>query len=114
MGTVIMNPPPDCPDGRWCVICLMLVKQKQWEQYQPEIKAGWEASGEKRTVIPWPPGLTAEIRYGRYRGVSGDAPQLGVLDDLCWDRVAGLGAMPADSPLIPANALPPGLAPRRR
>ena len=100
-----MNGPAD-PFGK-CPFCLMQAKQVQWEQYQDDIKAGYQASGEKVTYIPWPAALDARLMDGIYRGVPGDAPHLGVMDGLCWDHVAGVREQ---GPLIAANgALPKGL-----
>lgn len=99
MGIVHMNEPPDCPDGRWCPACLMAAKQKQWEQFQDEVQAGYAAGGDKVTWIPWPSGLVKELRTGRHRAVCGDFPMLGIVDDLCWDHVAGT------NPARPASAL---------
>jgi len=93
MGRVIMNGPPDSPYGEWCPYCLMEAKHKQWSLTQDEQKAGLEASGDKLTVIPWPDGLTKEMQEGRYRAVAGAAPQLGIVDLLCWDHVAGIAPM---------------------
>lgn len=111
MGTVHLNGPPD-PEGL-CPMCLMAVKQVQWEMYQDEIKAGYEASGEKTTWIPWPEALT--ILPGRYRAVPGDAPGLGIVDGLCWDHVAGVREREAMPSLLAANGpLPPGLMKGKR
>jgi hypothetical protein len=109
MGRVLLNGPPPADDAYgYCVICLMRAKQQQWTLNEDKIKEGYAASGEKLTVIPWPDGLTNELRYGWYRGVPGDAPQLGIVEGLCWDDVAGM--QPAQqSRLIPGGVAPPGL-----
>lgn len=105
MGTVHLVGPAE-PAGK-CVFCLAAAKQVQWEQYQDEIKAGFAAPGDTTVWIPWPPGLDKQIGDGLYRAVPGDAPGLGVVDGLCWDHVAGLGAR---SNLAAApGPLPPGL-----
>jgi hypothetical protein len=116
MGRVIMNGPPDCPDGHWCPACLMNAKQRQWEQYQDEIKAGHDASGEKLKVIEWPAALTRELQAGRYRAVCGEFPGVGMIDGLCWDHVAGINPTPAamEAPVLDTTTrLPPGLVRRR-
>ena len=108
MGTVHMNGPAS-PEGV-CPFCLMQAKQVQWEMYQEEIKAGYEASGEKTTWIPWPAALDGSLLEGRYLAVAGDAPHLGLVGGLCWDHVAGVREpKPADSLLRADGALPPGL-----
>lgn len=117
MGTVIMNGPPDCPNGDWCVSCLMDAKQRQWEQYQDEIQKGHEASGEKKTVIPWPAGLTKALFVGEYRAVAGDYPQMGMVDPLCWTHVAGINPSKTEespSPIVPVPGPLPPSALRRR
>jgi hypothetical protein len=91
---------------RKCVMCLMHAKQKQWEMYQAEIKAGNSASGEEVRWLAWLPGLDAEIFEAQYMAVPGDAPQLGIVP-LCWDHVAGIGARPAVQHI--AAPVPPGL-----
>jgi hypothetical protein len=104
MGTVHFNGPND-PDGK-CVICLMHAKQAQWEMHQDEVKAAIAASGEKQVWIPWPSGLV--ILDGPYRAVPGDAPQMGLVDGLCWDHVAGL--KPARPTFLETpGVMPPGL-----
>ncbi|HLM89242.1 MAG TPA: hypothetical protein VK284_09470 [Streptosporangiaceae bacterium] len=109
MGRVILNgPPPADDEAGHCVICLMRAKQRQWQLNEDKIKDGYAASGEKLTVIPWPDGLTNELRAGWYRGVPGDAPQLGIVDGLCWDDVAGM--QPAHvSRLVNGAGAPAGL-----
>lgn len=109
MGRVILNGPPDCaePCG-WCLFCLMEAKQKQWELNQDRIKAGAEAPGDKLTVIGWLDGLTKELLPGWYRAVCGSAPQLGVVDGLCWGHVAGIQPMHRTS-LVDQNGAPAGL-----
>jgi hypothetical protein len=105
VGTVHLTGPGE-PRGK-CVFCLAAAKQVQWDQYQDQIRAGFEAGGDKVTWIPWPPGLDKMILDGPYRAVPGDAPGLGVVDGLCWDHVAGLGQR---SGLAAApGPLPPGL-----
>ena len=115
MGRVLLNGPPDPAGRRWCPFCLMRAKQQQWTQYQDEIQAGYAAPGDKLTVIPWPAGLTAELSEGPYCAVPGDFPAMGMVDGLCWNDVAGLGA-PAGpgGELDTSGLMPPGLAPRRR
>jgi len=109
VGTVRLNGPA-LADGK-CIMCLARAKQVQWEQYQDEIKAGYEAPGDKVTWIPWPAALDKEIADGPYRAVPGDAPQLGVVDGLCWNDVAGLAQpQPPQRLAVP----PPGLIPGRR
>ncbi len=98
MGRVIMIGPVD--EASACPFCLMAAKQKQWEMYQDQIKAGYEASGEKVTVIPWPAALDSEILDGAYRAVPGDAPQLGLVAGLCWNHVAGIGPTRTPSGLV--------------
>ena len=108
MATVHLSEPPDCPDGQWCIVCLMDAKQKQWETHQDKIQEGYAAPGEAVIWIPWIPALTKELRAGRYRAVSGEVPMLGVVDGLCWDHVAGTNPTTAPSSLIPAGGrLPP-------
>lgn len=110
MGRVIMNGPPDIVTGRWCPACLMRAKQQQWETYQDEIQAGYAAPGDQTIVIQWPDALTAELYRGAYRAVAGDFPQLGIVDDLCWNDVAGTNPQRAPSQLLtPAGPVPPGL-----
>ena len=110
MGIVHLTGPPDCPDGRWCVACLMDAKQKQWEAHQEKIQAGYAAPGDQVTWIPWLTALTPELRPGVYRAVSGELPMLGVVDGLCWDHVAGTNPTRAPGSLLePATKLPPGL-----
>lgn len=119
MGIVRLNGPPDAPGGtRWCPICLMRAKQKQWEISADDRAAGDQAPGDKVTIIPWPAGLTAELQAGWYRGVAGSYPMLGVIDGLCWDDLAGIEPsepVPESPPLLQANGpLPPGLRPKGR
>lgn len=117
MGRVLMNPPPDCPDGSWCPACLMIGKQQQWEMFQDEIQAGYEASGEKLKVIEWPRALTDDLQPGRWRAVCGEFPSLGLVDGLCWGHVAGGRAPQPVQPQAPAldtaTKLPPGFIKRR-
>ncbi len=109
MGRVTMNGPPECPDPQgWCIICLAEAKQKQWETTQDEQKEGLKASGEVLTVIPFPDALIREMNYGWYRAVSGSAPQLGVLNGVCWDHVDGLQPMHPTS-LVDGKGAPAGL-----
>lgn len=114
MGRVLMNEPPA---GDWCVACLMIAKQEQWVMYQDEIQAGYEASGEELKVIPFPPALAKEMQVGRWRAVCGEFPQLGIVDGLCWQHVAGGRAPRPVQPQAPAldttTKLPPGLMKRR-
>jgi hypothetical protein len=112
MGTVLMNGPPDCPDGRWCPACLMDAKQRQWELNQDEVRAGYQASGEKLTVITWPAGLTKTLHTGAYRAVCGDFPGLGIVDDLCWNHVAGTNPSPGSTLATGMAGLPAGLRKR--
>lgn len=114
MGQVLMNGPPDCPDGQWCPACLMTAKQQQWETAQDEIQKGYEASGEKLTVIPWLPALTAELRTGRWRAVCGEFPSLGMVDGLCWNHVAGGRGPRAPEQASPLVAAPAGLINKKR
>lgn len=114
MGQVLMNDPPVCPDGQWCPACLMIAKQQQWETHQDEIQAGYEASGEKLTVIPWLPALNTELRTGRYRAVCGEFPQLGIIDGLCWQHVAGGRPHQPQQQASPLVAAPAGLIKRKR
>lgn len=108
MGRVIMNGP--LPNRDWCVACLMDAKQKQWEQYQDEIQAGWAAPGDKVTVIPWPEGLTNELAEGPYRAVCGDLSMLGIVDGICWRHVAGTNPSETPGSLLEARGqIPPGL-----
>jgi hypothetical protein len=114
MGRVLMNEPPDCPDGHWCPACLMIAKQEQWVMYQDEIQEGYEASGEKLTVIQFPAALGVELRPGRYRAVCGEFPQLGIVDGLCWQHVAGGRAPQPVQPQAPGIIPATGPIPRRR
>lgn len=107
MGIVHLNGPTDAT-GK-CVICLAEAKQKQWETSQDEINAGSAASGDKTTYIPWPRGLDNEIQDGRYRGIAGAAPQMGVIDGLCWDHMAGVQEQKPASALTQEAVIPPGL-----
>lgn len=110
MGRVVMNGPPECPDGEWCVACLMRAKQRQWEGYQDRIQAGFDAPGDKTVYVQWPEALTRELRTGLYRAVCGDFPQLGIVPGLCWDDVAGINPTRIPAGLEVANGpLPPGL-----
>lgn len=109
MGIVHLNGPPDCPQGQWCVACLMDAKQKQWEIQQEMLQAGWAASGDSVIYLPWPDALTKELRPGAYRAVSGEFAHLGVVDGLCWDHVAGTNPTKAPSTLATSAALPDGL-----
>jgi hypothetical protein len=113
MGRVIMNGPPDCPDGAWCPACLMIAKQMQWEASQEAIEAGYAASGDKLTVIPWLNALTAELQPGRWRAVCGEFMQLGLVDGLCWGHVAG-GRLRSPEAASPLAVPPPGFMPKGR
>jgi hypothetical protein len=113
MGTVHLNGPPDPPGERWCVACLMAAKQAQWEAYQSDIEKALAADDATVKWIEWPPGPVT-MRAGEYRAVCGDFPQLGVLDGLCWDHVAGFKAAPAPLPLDTTTKLPPGLLKGKR
>lgn len=113
MARVIMNGPGP---GRWCPACLMDAKQRQWEMFQDEIQAGYEASGDaKPVVIPWPKALDAELFEGEYRAVCGDLAMLGLVDGLCWNHVAGINPTQAEVPsqLDTTTKVPPGLLKRR-
>lgn len=114
MGRVLMNAPPDCPDGQWCPACLMVGKQQQWEMFQDEIQAGYEASGEELKVIAWPQALTRELFTGRFRAVCGEFPQLGIVDGLCWHHVAGGRAPQPVQPQAPGLIPATGSLPKRR
>lgn len=116
MAQVILNGPPDCPDGRWCPVCLMQAKQRQWETYQHEIQMGYGAPAtDKPVVITWPPALTRELFAGWFRAVSGDLPMLGIIDGLCWSHVAGINPATADVPQLDTQTrLPPGLLKKGR
>jgi hypothetical protein len=108
MGAVHLNGPAEARTA--CPFCLMAAKQLQWEMYADEIKAGYEASGEKVTWIPWPEVLDKQLQDGRYRAVPGDAPALGMTDGLCWDHVAGVHegpAAPGQQLVVPSGPLPP-------
>jgi hypothetical protein len=96
---------PDDTTGK-CVMCLAHAKQLQWNAYQGEIKAAHAAGGDRVQWLAWLPALDKEILDGPYRAVPGDAPQLGVVDGLCWDHVAGIGAPAPPSPVIPAGLIP--------
>lgn len=110
MGTVILNGPPECPNGGWCLSCLMDAKQRQWEAFQEEIKAGYEADADKVKIIPWPVGLTKALFVGIYRAVAGDYAQLGVVEPLCWTHVAGLNPTEQERPeLLAGRMVPPKL-----
>lgn len=111
MAQVIMNGPPDCPDGRWCPACLMDAKQKQWEMYEHEIQMGYGAPAtDKPVIIAWPPALNREIHAGYYRAVNWDLSMLGLIDGLCWNHVAGTNPTKADVPQLDTQTkLPPGL-----
>lgn len=112
MGRVVMNGPSQ-PGA--CPACLMIGKQQQWEMYQDEIQAGYEASGEKVAVIPWPSALDAEISLGHYRAVCGEFPSLGIVDGLCWAHVAGGRPAGAQAQQVPAGLIPSaGPLPKRR
>lgn len=116
MAQVILNGPPDGPD-RWCPACLMSAKQKQWEMYQHEINAGYQAPAtDNPVVISWPAALTRELHPGVYRAVCGDLPMLGIIDGLCWNHVAGINPTDAEVPvqLDTKTKLPPGLLGRKR
>jgi len=117
MGRVIMNGPADPPSGRWCLVCLMDAKQRQWEMYEDQIKAGQEKPGDAPvTIVPWPAVLERELRLGPYRAVSFEFTMLGVIDGLCWDHVAGTHPTVADVPpaLDTTTKLPPGLLKKNR
>lgn len=89
---------PD-PDRQDCLACLMDGKQRQWEMFEDKIKAGLDAPGDAApAVIPWPRILDDDIRPGQYRGVCYDFPQMGIVDRLCWNHVAGINpTTPEDS-----------------
>lgn len=116
MAQVIMNGPPDCPEGDWCPVCLMDAKQKQWEMYEPEIQAAYAAPGDdKPVVIPWPVALSREIHPGRYRAVHYDLAMLGIISGLCWGHVAGTNPTRAEVPHLDTQTkLPPGLLKKGR
>lgn len=109
MAQVIMLGPP--AHTRWCVICLMAAKQKQWETYQDQIEAGYKAPADgKPVVIPWPDVLTRELFEGEYRAVPGEATMLGIVDGLCWNHVAGINPTSAEvKALDTTTRIPPGL-----
>jgi hypothetical protein len=111
MAQVILNGPPDCPDGRWCPACLMQAKQKQWEINQDQIQAGYDApAADKPAVIGWPQALTRELYPGYYRAVCGELPMLGLVDGICWNHVAGINPTQAPAALLDTKTkLPPGL-----
>ena len=107
MGTVHLNG-PDLGGGE-CVICVSQAKQRQWERYQKDIEAGLSAPADETAWIPWPADLDKQILDGRYTGVPGDAPSLGVVRGLCWDHVAGINPSGSPSSLITGGPLPRGL-----
>jgi hypothetical protein len=115
VAQVIMNGPPDSNAEPWCPVCLMNAKQKQWEAYAYDIKAGYDApAGGSPVVIPWPAALTRELFAGRYRAVCGDTPMLGIIDGLCWDHVAGINPTAVPPQLDTQTKLPPGLLKGKR
>lgn len=105
MGAVHLNGPD--PGGRPCPMCLMAAKQHQWERFQEQIKAGFAQPADQETWIPWPAD-GPKILAGMYRAVPGEAPQLGIVDGLCWDHVAGFGASRPPA-LLDGKGIPPGL-----
>jgi hypothetical protein len=112
MARVVLNGPPDPGDGRWCPVCLMDAKQKQWEMNQDKISDGYAADAATMVVvIPWPDALTREVQRGFYRAVCGDLPMLGIVDGLCWNHVAGINPTNAEVPtqLDTRTKIPPGL-----
>ena len=111
MAQVIMNGPPE---GRWCPLCLMDAKQKQWEMNEDAIKAGYDAPAtDKPVVIGWPAALTRELHEGAYRAVNWELSVLGLIDGLCWNHVAGTNPTSAEVPMLDTQTkLPPGLLKR--
>lgn len=112
MGIVHLSEPPPF-DYRPCVLCLSAAKQAQWETFSEMIEGSLKADDDTVTWVPWlasPP----LIREGNWRAVPGDAPQLGVIDGLCWDHVAGFGRPKLRAPLLDGAGLPPGLLKGRR
>lgn len=113
MARVILNGPP--PLERWCPLCLMDAKQKQWEMFQKRIQDGYAASGDTDPVIiRWPDVLTRELCEGAYRAVPGDAPMLGIVDGLCWNHVAGTNPTEMPAQLDTQTKIPPGLLKGKR
>jgi hypothetical protein len=108
MGTVHLNEPALDPADRPCFICLSVAKQFQWELYADLIEEGLKAPAKETAWIPWPSNAPP-IRPGNWRGICGDAPQVGVTDGLCWDHLAGIGVPKPPSPLVDGSAIPPGL-----
>jgi hypothetical protein len=109
MGTVHLVEPAD-PGFRPCPLCLMAAKQYQWSLYQEMIEGFLKDADDKAAKwIPWPDGGPL-IREGSWRGVPGDAPNLGLVDGLCWDHLAGFDPNPKPaSGLLDGAGLPPGL-----
>lgn len=109
MAQVIMLGPP--AHTRWCPVCLMAAKQKQWEMFTDEIQAGYAAPADGRPVVlAWPEALTRELFEGEYQAVSADVSMLGLIDGLCWNHVAGINPTSAEvSALDTTTRIPPGL-----
>ncbi len=106
MGTVHLVEPPEY-DGNPCFMCLMAAKQHQWDLYNEPIEAGLAKPDSEVTWIPWP-AKPPVIREGSWRGVPGDAPELGVCEGLCWDHLAGYKPVRV-STLADGKGVPPGL-----
>lgn len=111
MGKVIMNGPD--PDGGHCIACLMDAKQRQWEMFAEEIKAGYDGPGDaKPVIIAWPRVLDNDLQPGVYTGVCYEFSQLGVVSRLCWNHVAGINptqienTVPAQPSLVTGDGLP--------
>jgi hypothetical protein len=111
MARVIMVGPPDPGEGRWCPVCLMDAKQKQWEIHEADILKAYDLpAADKPVVFPWPGALTRELHAGYYRAVCYDFQMLGLIDGLCWNHVAGTNPTRADVPQLDTQTkLPPGL-----
>jgi hypothetical protein len=109
MGRARLNgPPPNVADDA-CVICLMAVKQQQWEAFKTDIEDAWAADADKLKYIAWLPALDKQIQRGDYLAVCGDFPQLGMIR-ICWDHVAGAYASkPLAADLDTTTKLPEGL-----
>jgi hypothetical protein len=96
-----------------CVMCLMVAKQAQFDAYKPEIEATWKADASQVRWFAWLPALEKDIRDADCTGISGEAPQMGLVP-LCWDHLAGWGRPAVQHLTVPDGMVPPGLLKGKR
>jgi hypothetical protein len=100
---VWFSDPPECPDGEWCFMCLMVAKQRIIDAHPELPELPKDGKPHEQVWIPWDPRLV--LRPARFVALS-DLHNLGLVP-VCWTHTAGFQyARP--SRVQPAQ-VPPGL-----